>query len=70
MTLKILNEKKAMAEGNFLVCPYCDSKIHIDPELFSLTVMDDETEIYCENCDNDFVPIREITVSYSTCKNE
>lgn len=56
------------AEGDYLICPYCGAKIRINPEIFSDLAMDDEEEVYCEDCDHDFVASREVKVSYSSRK--
>lgn len=56
------------AEGDYLICPYCGAKIRINPEIFSDLAMDDEEEVYCEDCDHDFVASREVNVSYSSRK--
>lgn len=52
------------AEGGYFICPYCGSKIHIDPEIFSESFCDDEAEVYCEECDRSFYAGREVTVNY------
>lgn len=57
------------AEGDYLICPYCGAKIRINPEIFSDHAMDDETEIYCEDCDHEFIALREVNISYSTRKS-
>ena len=57
------------AEYDYFICPYCGAKIRIDPEIFSNYAMDDEEEIYCEDCDHEFIALREVNVSYSTRKS-
>ena len=57
------------AEGDYLICPYCGAKIRIDPEIFSNYTMDDEREVYCEDCDHYFIALREVNVSYSSRKS-
>ena len=57
------------AEGDYIICPYCGAKIRINPEIFSDYAMDDEAEVYCEDCDNEFIALREVNISYSTRKS-
>ena len=57
------------AEGDYLICPYCGAKIRINPEIFSDYTMDDEAEVYCEDCDHEFIALREVNVSYSSRKS-
>lgn len=52
------------AEGDYLICPYCGAKIRIDPDIFSDRFVDDEAEVYCEECDRSFYAEREVTVNY------
>lgn len=56
------------AEGDYLICPYCGAKIRINPEIFSNYAMDDEAEEYCEDCDHEFIALREVYVRYSSCR--
>ena len=52
------------AEGDYFVCPYCGSKIRINPEIFSENLCDDEAEVYCEECDRSFYAERDVIVNY------
>ena len=54
------------AEGDYFICPYCGAKIRINPEIFSDHAMDDEAEVYCEECDREFYAEREVTIKYSS----
>lgn len=50
------------------ICPYCGAKIHINHEIFSNYAMDDEEEVYCEDCDHTFIAFREVDVCYGSRK--
>lgn len=52
------------ADGSYFICPYCGAKIRINPEIFSNSIGDDESEVYCEECDRSFYAWREVTVNY------
>ena len=56
--------KRIEAEGEYFICPYCGSKIRIDLDIFSDRFVDDEAEVYCEECDRSFYAEREVTVNY------
>ena len=46
--------KQIEAEGGNFICPYCGGKMRIDPDIFSDRFVDDEAEVYCEECDRSF----------------
>ena len=56
--------KRIEAEGEYFICPYCGSKIRIDLDIFSDRFVDDEAEVYWEECDRSFDAEREVTANY------
>lgn len=50
------------------ICPYCGAKICINHEIFSNYAMDDEEEVYCEDCDHTFIAFRKVDVCYGSRK--
>lgn len=57
------------AEDDYFICPYCGAKIRINPEIFSDNIMDDEAQVYCEECNRSFYAEREVTVNYYSVGN-
>ena len=61
--------KRIEAEGEYFICPYCGSKIRINLDIFSDRFVDDEAEVYCEECDRSFYAEREVIVNYYSVGN-
>lgn len=47
-----------------VVCPYCGTKVTDSWEL------EDEGEYFCDECDNEFDFVRNVSVTYSSGKKE
>lgn len=62
-------DKRIEAEGEYFICPYCGSKIRINLDIFSDRFVDDEAEVYCEECDRSFYAEREVIVNYYSVGN-